>query len=363
MMTQKPYLNLKMLVLCFAALLVKGATLNPSLVENYYANGIYPPVALFLRSLFGWLPFSLGDVLYAATALYLVLLLVKGIRKWRRGNRKELLLQGGFWLVRTALSIYIVFQLLWGLNYSREGIAVQLAIEPAAYTPQDLNKLATQIQTRLKETAPLVTFEGLRALQNQKDLNSAGLEAYKAAALQYPFLQFSAPSIKPSLFSGIGHFIGFTGYYNPFTAEAQVKTNIPHFLKPFIVTHEMAHQLGYARESEANFVAFLTCRASANNEVRYAVYFEMFFYTLSEMRQTDSVAARRYQNEAPLEVKADLQTLLDYLERSRNPVEPYVSRLYDAYLRWNNQPKGRQSYNEVVAWMIAYGKKYGWGNI
>lgn len=132
---------------------------------------------------------------------------------------------------------------------------------------------------------------------------------------------------------------------------------------PAKLTHEMAHQLGYARESEANFVAFLTCRAAPNNEVRYAVYFEMFIYTLSEISRRDTAAARRYRNGAPPQVQADFKILAAYLEQSRNPVEPYFSRLYDLYLRWNNQPKGRQSYNEVVAWMIAFGKRHGWEKI
>jgi hypothetical protein len=363
MMVQKPYLNRRLLILALAALSVKAASFSPWLIENYYANGLYPPIALFLRTLFGRLPFSFGDVLYAAAAIFLCVILAKSIKKWRAGYRRQLLLRAGHWLLHAALVVYLVFQLLWGLNYSRQGIGKQLALTPTAYTPQELDSLAIRVEARLRETGQRLTASGRHALLKQQALNNAGLEAYKAAARQYSFLQYRVSSIKPSLFSGVGHLVGFTGYYNPFTAEAQIKTDIPIFLQPFVVTHEMAHQLGYARESEANFVAFLTCRASANNDVRYAVYFEMFVYTLSQMRQTDSVAALRYRNRATQQVKADLQTLINYLERSRNPVEPYISRLYDAYLRWNNQPKGRQSYNEVVAWVIAYGKKYGWENI
>ena len=56
----------------------------------------------------------------------------------------------------------------------------------------------------------------------------------------------------------------FLGYYNPFTGEAQVNTNVPAFVIPFTTCHEMAHQIGYASESEASFVGFLVIRNSNN---------------------------------------------------------------------------------------------------
>jgi hypothetical protein len=34
-------------------------------------------------------------------------------------------------------------------------------------------------------------------------------------------------------------------------------------------------------------------------------------------------------------------------------------RFYDGFLKMNNQPKGKETYNEVVAWLIAYMKRYG----
>ncbi len=36
---------------------------------------------------------------------------------------------------------------------------------------------------------------------------------------------------------------------------------------------------------------------------------------------------------------------------------------YDHYLKLNNQPHGKETYNEVVGWIIAYAKKYGWEKV
>jgi hypothetical protein len=190
-------------------------------------------------------------------------------------------------------------------------------------------------------------------------LEQEGIASFAAAQRKYPFLEYKAPSIKASLFTPLGHLVGFTGYYNPFSAEAQLKTTIPVFLKPFVVNHEIAHQLGYAKESEANFVSFLAGRESLNIDVRYSVYFELFLYTLSDLRRRDTALAAHYRRSAPERVQRDMIALADYLKRSRNPVEPYMAKIYDAYLRRNNQPKGRLSYNQVVLWLVAYSKKYG----
>ena len=70
---------------------------------------------------------------------------------------------------------------------------------------------------------------------------------YEVAEKEYPFIQYKSTSVKPSLYGWLGNYFGFTGYYNPFTGEAQVNTTVPKFLLPYITLHEIGHQLGYAK--------------------------------------------------------------------------------------------------------------------
>jgi hypothetical protein len=58
-------------------------------------------------------------------------------------------------------------------------------------------------------------------------------------------------------------------------------------------------------------------------------------------------------------VSKDRLAFIQYLTRSKNPVEPFVTGIYDNYLKLNNQPNGKLTYDEVVSWLIAYMKKYG----
>jgi len=51
--------------------------------------------------------------------------------------------------------------------------------------------------------------------------------------------------------------------------------------------------------------------------------------------------------------------LQDFYGKYKNPVEPIITWSYGHFLKANNQPGGKQTYNEVVAWLIAYYKKFG----
>ena len=42
---------------------------HPMLVEDYYSNGIYPVLSKSMRTLLGWIPFSIGDLLYTGLAV------------------------------------------------------------------------------------------------------------------------------------------------------------------------------------------------------------------------------------------------------------------------------------------------------
>lgn len=353
--------NRMLIFLMVVAVLIKLFSLNAGWVENSYSNGLYPVVSKTLRAVLGWVPFSVGDVLYIAAFVWLVLKVWKLVNLLKRKQAKIYLswmLFGKY--VKLALFIYIVFNLLWGLNYNRQGIEAQLGLQLKPYTHQDLDTLTRRLQDRLLTYAGEIdSVERLQYKQNSF-LFKKGEEAYRNTQQQHPFLSYTAASIKPSLLTPVGNWFGFTGYYNPFSAEAQIKTDIPVFLKPFVVTHEMAHQLGYAKENEANFVAYLTCKASANVHFLYSAYFELYRDAIVEYA---TVAGKEQLEQLKVDfsprIVADIYELQLYFVKNKNFIEPFMSGAYDNYLKLNNQPKGKATYNEVIAYLVAYMKKYG----
>lgn len=342
------------------ALLLKFASTQPVWVEENYSTNIFPVISVFQRAVFGWIPWSMGDLFY--TFLFLLVCFKTG-QFFKTLYKKEMnrwyLLTGLKQLIFFFLFIYVFFYGLWGLNYNRQGIATKLGLELKPVTTGEIDSLTALLQQRLNDNAARISQKERDSIKRKKILFDKASEAFLYAEHTYPFLSYEPQSVKPSLFSYLGNYLGFQGYYNPFSGEAQVNTTIPLILEPIVTTHEIAHQLGYAKENEANFVAFLACRAYPNNVFRYSMYFDMYHYASMELFRKDSVRARAYQQTLHPQVKEDLNVLKKFIQRYKNPVEPVIMWLYGNYLQANNQPEGKRTYNMVVAYLVAYKKKYG----
>jgi Protein of unknown function (DUF3810) len=347
-------------LLVLLTIFIKWVSLYPGWVEANYSRGLYPSISKVQRFLFGWVSFSIGDLFYC---FLIVVLIYKIGRFFTLLFRKKLTrkyfstaLQQGIFIL---LFMYVFFNLLWGLNYNRKGIAHQLQLDVKSYSIADLDTLTTTLQNKVNYYATFVTEAQRDSFDNKKRLFDGAVEAYRVAASPYPFLKYSPKSIKPSLFSYLGNYLGFQGYYNPFSGEGQVNTTVPRFLEPFVTAHEVAHQIGYGKENEANFVGFLACKGYDNNAFRYSVYYDMYNYAVGEVFRRDTVLGKKFQEQLHPQVRSDQKEFRDFYRRYKNPIEPIVMWGYGEFLKANNQPAGKRSYNEVVAWLIAYYKKFG----
>ncbi|MFT3827582.1 MAG: DUF3810 domain-containing protein [Chitinophagaceae bacterium] len=347
------------ILLIVLAVIIKVFSLFPEAVERYYANGIYPVLAGAQRILLGWLPFSVGDIFYAVVIIYLLYKLVQMIRKLiRRQTDKQYWLSALRRFAFVILLVYVCFNGLWGLNYNRQGIAQQLGLKVDKYTKDDLEVVIKQILVRLNEL-DTAARENRPQLASKKYLFSGAGEAYRQLATEEKDLAYNFRSVKPSLFSYLGNYLGYTGYYNPFSGEAQVNTTVPLFIQPFTTCHEIGHQLGYAKENEANFAGYLSAKSSTDPAFRYSVYFDLYAYSRFYLFIQDSTLAKQFDKSLPEVVKADFREMKEFSKRYRNPIEAVIDKLYGQYLKANEQPSGKLAYNEVIAWLVAYYKKNG----
>ncbi len=347
------------LVLVVIALVIHIYSNDSTRVENQYSTHIYPFFSCILRYSFGWLPFSIGDIIYGAAILWLIVKLVKGIKAV---FKRQVTLKGATASVgkglRILLAVYVIFNLFWGINYNRMGIASQLQLKMDKYKPEDLQLINGLLVEKVNASKQALVNQNFQ-YPSKKQLFSKVQEAYKEAEKIYPFLQYHPVSLKPSIWSWVGNYMGFTGYYNPFTGEAQVNTLVPEFLQPFTSCHEVAHQLGYAKEMEANFVGYLSATASNDSSLLYSVYLDLFVYSNRNLFATDSVAAKSFREKLSPAVIDDLKEWRAFYKRHKNPLEPVFRWIYGKYLEGNQQPQGVLSYDEVTGFIIAYYKKYG----
>jgi hypothetical protein len=329
-------------------------------VEKYYTNGFYPKFTFWLRKAFGFIPFSIGDLFYSLLILAILLKLFSFLKFIKRKEAKrEQWVRASQQSIFFLLFLYVLFNLCWGLNYNRQGVAKQFSIQLTTYDIAELDSLTVHLQEKANFYAQVASRENLQQLKKKKLLFEGVSDVYKEAQLKYNFLSYHPHSIKPSIFSYLGNYIGFQGYYNPFTGEGQVNTTIPVFLQPYVATHEVAHQLGYASESEANFIGYLACKSSSSNEFKYSVYLDLYRYAIGELSVKDSSRAKIIYANTDTLVKKDIKSVYAFYKQYRNPFEQIIWWGYDHFLKANNQPNGNQSYNEVIAWLIAYQRKNG----
>src|SRR6185369_4384473 len=107
---------------------------------------------------------------------------------------------------------------------------MQLTMKP--YNTDELKMLVQVIIRRLDQTQAAAVRDR-EQFTHHSSLFGEARQCYGPAADQYAFLGYHNGSIKPSIFSYAGDYLGFTGYYNPFTGEAQVNTTVPVFVQPF----------------------------------------------------------------------------------------------------------------------------------
>ena len=324
----------------------------PNFVERYYSNGLFPLISIFLRSCFGWVPFSVGDLLYVAT-IFMVIAIIYSTVILKRNSLKT-----GFYKLATFVSIlYFIFNLNWGINYFREPLFSSLHIENIKYSKEDLEDFTQKLILKLNEShSKLVTNDSLMVnttLSHQQIIETAEI-GYKNLAIEYPQLKYERPSVKLSLISFPLTYMGFAGYLNPFTNEAQVNYLLPTNLFVTTTCHEISHQLGIASESEANFLGYLSATHSNNIYFNYAAQLLATRFCMNEIYKVDKPTFELFKNQLHKGILKDIKADEDFWDLYQNWSEKYFQNFYGGYLKVQKQHAGLLEYNKMVALLINY---------
>jgi hypothetical protein len=347
-------------LLAFFIAVIKIFSANQYWVEHIYSNQLYYYKNKLFANIFGWCPISIGDILYGLVIIWLMYKFVVVVKKLRVKNQfKSYGLKILNKLLLAFMILYIVFYALWGINYSKVDVAKQLQLSDSPYVKSDLLLIDSLLIEKMNEAKTYLVKKGINN-QPYSLTFSQTKQAYQQAIIKYPFLPAQQSiSLKSSMYGWLGNYAGFLGYFNPFTGEAQVNTTVPSFLHPFVSCHEVAHQIGYAKESEANFVGYLTASSSTDTFFHYSVYLDMYMYANRTLYVQDSTAAKKFHKQINPWVRADLKEWKQFNAKHQNPIEPIIRWFYGKYLQQNQQPAGIMSYDEVTGFIIAYYKKFG----
>ena len=328
-------------------LLIRVISLYPEKVEFYFSQTFYTFLFNLQHVFIKPIPFSFGDLLYLSLGIYICYSITRFLIKFRFPKISDIIDIGVFFSL-----LFLLFQLNWGINYHRTPLAEKLPTEK-----QYSDSLLIDLTTRF-----VIMSNTLHSLLSSSDTLAVSIPYAKkeiANRIQssYDDLWISTvdvPQVKASLFSLPLSYMGYAGYLNPFTLEAQVNMRMPKINLPVTIAHEMAHQLGYAAENEANFVGFINTFNNADPYLKYAAVLFGFRHCYSDLIKRDPDQAKILVQQLNLGILKNFAETRDFWEEYKNPFEPFFKESYDAYLKANGQESGIKTYNQMVAFLIAY---------
>ncbi len=339
-----------------AVLLVVLARAAPGAVEGLYSRGLYPLIAWTVGQVGrGWAALT-GSALRSGRSpslseVGLVVAAVGGCwalrRAWVRGGaagaaRLMLAATGGGALV---------FLLLWGLNYSRMPLAVSLDLEPLGASSDELDQVAAILEAQLA-----VDLEGLQlagASETPAEALRVAQEAWREAGERTTALGPDAGVVVRPALSGVLVGAGISGVFSPFTQEAHVAGHLPRPDLLFTACHELAHARGWAREDEANYLAWRVGSRASNHRLRAAARLLALGHVLGALGRADRAALVARLERLDPRIEAALEERGRFWDRERSPAASRAATaVNDAYLRSQGQD-GVASYGRMVDLLVA----------
>ena len=335
-------------------ILIKILGNYPEFIETYYSNGLYPYISKLFRIVFGWIPFSIGDIFYTIAGILIIRYIYKNVRLVRK-EYKRILMD----LYITITVVYFAFHLLWGMNYYRLPLYKSLELD-RKYTTEELVNFTERVIAKANAVQFQITQNETVKVEipyTIDEIFEKTMNGYENFSAKQPQFTFTNQSLKTSIYSGFLTIMGFSGYINPFTNEAQVNSKIPVYKFPVTANHEKAHQIGYSAENEANFIG---CMASLYNDdiyFQYGAYNFMAWHCLKEVHNRDKDEYERLKATLNSGIQKNHDEVRDFWNSHKNRLKPIFKFTFDQFLKANNQSKGILSYSYVVSLLVNYDKK------
>lgn len=300
------------------------------------------------QKLFSWIPFSFGDVLYVLLGILLIYFIVGCFKRKTRSNALLKL----FILFNV---IYFIYQIFWGMLYFQTPVIKKLATRNQP-TVEYAKLLAVRYLEKCRKTRELVKEDkngifiitDLKAVQKEILAQQNRLPKYISDK--------RAPEInafKPSLFGNVMNFTGILGYYNPFTAESQFNSQLPNTLIPFTSAHESSHQLGFAREQEANFIGYLIGIRSGNPELRYSTEYFTLRSLLNFIVDKDPAFVKNVLKNYSSEMKRDRAYEKSFIMKHQGWLDDFFGFTNNLFLK-GNQQDGSVTYSYFIDLLLNY---------
>ncbi len=337
---------------------------NIDFIEEHYSLSFYPKYIKIISSINGIFPFSVAEILLILFATAVILLLV-----WFAINLKKYYRFPFRIFVRLLIAITLSAGVILSLytlgcmpNYHRYAFVDYLEVVPTPSLVSDLERLCHSLVADANHQRVGLTQDENGVFEfapySNKDIAEQASESYTAWLALNPqwddlFNIATDTTAKPVTFSRLLSFAQITGFYFPYTGEANINVHTSQMDIPATTAHELAHVAGFMREDEANYIAYLVCQASPYQHFKYSGTMLALIHSTNALYGQDKDAYSRVMENITPSVRLDLNADSEYYQAHKTDFGNFSQSVNNAYLKANNQLDGVKSYGRMVDLLMA----------
>ncbi len=324
-----------------------------------YSRSVY----LMFSNAVGFLPslvkFSISEWLVVVVLLFFISYIVYYVCKViiSKGARRMVVYRGTMEIVAMCSVIYFCFTVLGGLNYHRYSFLSYTEYHEENYSEEELVKLCKSLADEMGQAREKLGEDNDLMLQAPYDFNyyaQQSVLSIQMLAKKYPILEHSLYSTpKPVVMSKLMSRAGIQGNFCPFTLESNINVDMPVFIMPAAMTHELAHQCGFMHEDEASFISYLACKQQDDPMILYSGLFIAFDHSISVLKKVNSDKASEIMSSLSKTVQHDIVQHEQYWGKYEGIISNISIIVNNVYLKANNQTDGVNSYDKMVNLLLA----------
>ena len=354
------------IILVGLVLVLNVAAWNSTAFCDFYISHIFPIWVNTYGRVTGLFPVSIGEYMLVAGVVVVCLLpvaLLLCLLRRLRGFMVGYLRFFAWVLVCVCLVMTLNCTILYHAStFSQQYLPQEIA--EREYTLEQLIAVRNHVVTQCNAYSQMMERDGQGDIIYDGDMKAEAIKAMQNLGKTYEQLDGYYPRPKPLAASDFFSQQYMTGYYFPFSMEANYNDVMYIMNLPATMCHELAHLRGYIFEDEANFIAFLACISSEDVTFQYAGYLSVLNYLDNDFYRGIGRDSEKYFEQEKILTQVSIDNVYvtqDEWDRingkaliDTETVDEVSDTFTDTTLKVNGVSDGMLSYNRVVRLLLQW---------